>query len=40
MLHFTENKMTPEQISEGKQLAQECIIRQLKDCPAGSFKPN
>ncbi len=40
MLHFTESKMTPEQISEGTRLAQECITRQLKDCPAGSFAPN
>jgi len=38
MVHFTESKMTSEQIAEGKQLAQECIASQLKDCPAGSFK--
>lgn len=40
MLYFTGSKMTPGQISESTQLAHECLARQLKDCPAGSFKPN
>lgn len=40
MLHFTESKMTPGQISEGTQLAHECLARQSKDCPLGSFKPD
>jgi hypothetical protein len=38
MIRFIESKMSPEQIAEGKQLADACLAKQLKDCPAGTFK--
>ncbi|HWT28122.1 MAG TPA: tetratricopeptide repeat protein [Methylophilaceae bacterium] len=37
-IRFVESKMTPEQIAEGKKLAQECVAMQLKGCAANPFK--
>ena len=38
-IRFVESKLTPEQIAEGKQLADECLAKQLKGCAANPFKP-
>jgi hypothetical protein len=37
-IRFVESKMTPEQIAEGKKLADECVNKQLKGCAAAPFK--
>jgi hypothetical protein len=37
-IRFVESKLTPEQIAEGKKLADECLAKQLKGCASSEFK--